>query len=48
VLGDDLLPRLDELRQLDIREMDTGALLPQKIASMNAYLGGFPIARRAR
>jgi len=28
------------LRQLDIREMDTGALLPQKIASMNAYLGG--------
>src|SRR5262245_40348687 len=45
VLGDDLLPRLDELRGLDIREMDTGAELPGKIASMNAYLGGFPIAR---
>ncbi|HTG19541.1 MAG TPA: acyclic terpene utilization AtuA family protein, partial [Reyranella sp.] len=45
VLGDDLLPRADELRKLDIREMDTGAELPQKIASMNAYLGGFPIAR---
>jgi hypothetical protein len=45
VLGDDLLPRLDELRRLDIREMDTGAALPAKIASMNAYLGGFPIAR---
>ena len=45
VLGDDLLPRLDELRGLDIREMDTGAALPAKIVSMNAYLGGFPIAR---
>ncbi len=28
VLGDDLLPRVDELRELDIREMDTGAELP--------------------
>jgi hypothetical protein len=45
VLGDDLLPRVDELRRLDIREMDTGAELPAKIVSMNAYLGGFPIAR---
>lgn len=45
VLGDDLLPRLDELRGLDIREMDTGAELPGKVVSMNAYLGGFPIAR---
>ena len=45
VLGDDLQPRIDELRRLDIREMDTGAALPARIASMNAYLGGFPIAR---
>ena len=45
VLGDDLQPRIEELRQLDIREMDTGAELPKRIASMNAYLGGFPIAR---
>jgi hypothetical protein len=45
VLGDDLLPRIEELRRLDIREMDTGAELPGKIVSMNAYLGGFPIAR---
>jgi hypothetical protein len=45
VLGDDLLPRVDELRGLDICEMDTGAELPAKIVSMNAYLGGFPIAR---
>ena len=45
VLGDDLLPRLDELRSLGILEMDTGAALPAQLASMNAYLGGFPIAR---
>lgn len=45
VLGDDLQPRADEMRGLDIREMDTGAALPARIASMNAYLGGFPIAR---
>ncbi|MBL6654224.1 MAG: DUF1446 domain-containing protein, partial [Reyranella sp.] len=45
VLGDDLLPRVEEFRGLDIREMDTGAPMPAKITSMNAYLGGFPIAR---
>ena len=45
VLGDDLLPRIEELRDLDLREMDTGEPLPAKITSMNAYLGGFPIAR---
>ncbi len=36
VLGDNLLPREEELRKLDIREMDTGAELPARIASMNA------------
>lgn len=45
VLGDDLQPRAEEFRSLGIREMDTGAELPAKITSMNAYLGGFPIAR---
>ena len=45
VLGDDILPRADEFRAAGIREMDTGAELPAKIVSMNAYLGGFPIAR---
>jgi hypothetical protein len=45
VLGDDLLPRIEEWRKLDLREMDTGAALPARITSMNAYLGGFPIAR---
>lgn len=45
VLGDDILPRAEEFRAVGIREMDTGAELPAKIVSMNAYLGGFPIAR---
>ncbi len=45
VLGDDILPRAEELRASGIREMDTGAELPARIVSMNAYLGGFPIAR---
>jgi len=45
VLGDDILPRVDEFRAAGIREMDTGAELPDRIVSMNAYLGGFPIAR---
>ena len=45
VLGDDLLPRIDEWRGIGLEEMDTGAALPAKVVSMNAYLGGFPIAR---
>ncbi len=45
VLGDDLLPRVDELRGLGVKEMDTGAELPARVVSMNAYLGGFPLAR---
>ncbi len=44
VEGDDLRPRLDEIRKRGIREMFTGAPLPDKILSMNAYFGGFPIA----
>jgi len=45
VTGDDILPRVEEFRTAGVREMDTGAELPAKIVSMNAYLGGFPIAR---
>lgn len=44
VEGDDLMPRLDELRTLDLRDIGTGAPLPEKLLSVNAYLGGFPIA----
>jgi Acyclic terpene utilisation family protein AtuA len=44
VEGDDLMPRLDELRTMDLREMATGEPLPENLLSVNAYLGGFPIA----
>jgi len=44
VTGDDLLPRADEFRSRGIREMFSGAELPDDLMSMNAYLGAFPIA----
>lgn len=44
VEGDDLMPMADTLRGEDIREMGTGEALPEHLMSMNAYLGGFPIA----
>jgi Acyclic terpene utilisation family protein AtuA len=45
VTGDDILPRVAEFRAAGVREMDADTELPAKIVSMNAYLGGFPIAR---
>ena len=45
VEGDDQLPRLAQLRAAGVREMYTGAELPPKILSANAYLGAIPIAR---
>src|SRR6185312_14736235 len=44
VEGDDLMPRLDELRGMGLHDMATGAALPDRLLSVNAYLGGFPIA----
>jgi hypothetical protein len=44
VSGDNLLPRADELRAAGVTEMETGAAFPDKLASINAYLGAFPIA----
>ena len=44
VEGDNLLERADELRGKDLREMETGAPMPDKVMSVNAYLGAFPIA----
>lgn len=44
VEGDNLLDRADELRENDLREMETGAAMPEKVMSVNAYLGAFPIA----
>jgi hypothetical protein len=44
VLGDDLMDRADAFRRRDMREMFSGAVLPERLASINAYLGAFPIA----
>ena len=46
VEGDDLLGRAAELAEAAPRDMFTGAPFPplEKIASINAYLGAFPIA----
>jgi hypothetical protein len=45
VAGDDLMPRLEEIRAKGFHEMFSGEPFPQKLMSMNAYLGGVPIAR---
>lgn len=47
VLGDDLLARREELAAEGLTEMFTGGAFPApaRIASINAYLGAFPIAR---
>lgn len=44
VSGDDLMSRKDEFRAQGLTEMSTGAPFPEKLASINAYLGAFPIA----
>ena len=44
VTGDDLMPRIEELRARHVREMFTGAPLPARLLSANAYLGAKPIA----
>ena len=46
ITGDDLLSRADELAQAGHTEMFTGDAFPdaRKLASVNAYLGAFPIA----
>ncbi|WP_372069987.1 DUF1446 domain-containing protein (plasmid) [Tistrella mobilis] len=43
VEGDDLLGKLDELRASGVTEMFTGAALPEKLMSANAYLGALPV-----
>ena len=45
VLGDDLVTRAAELRDARVTEMFSGAAFPQRVASINAYLGALPIAR---
>lgn len=44
VEGDDLMPRLEAIRARAPVEMWSGAAMPARIVSMNAYLGARPIA----
>ena len=43
VTGDDVTPLLPDLRKEDVREMQSGKALPDRIVSANAYLGALPI-----
>jgi len=43
VTGDDLMPLIDSLRQRNVREAVSGAELPRRLLSANAYLGALPI-----
>lgn len=45
VTGDDLMPQIERIRAINPTEMFSGIALPQKLTSLNAYLGAFPIAR---
>lgn len=47
VTGDDLLERYDDIAAVSPKEMYNSAPLPdkEKVASINAYLGAFPIAK---
>lgn len=44
ITGDDLSEQIESLRANGVRDMYSGAPLPEQIDSINAYLGGFPIA----
>jgi hypothetical protein len=44
VSGDNLLPRADEFRANGVAEMTSGDAFPDKLASINSYLGAFPVA----
>jgi hypothetical protein len=44
ITGDDLSGEAERLRAKGITEMFSGAPFPDRIASINAYLGAFPIA----
>ncbi|MDQ8727486.1 acyclic terpene utilization AtuA family protein [Bradyrhizobium sp. LHD-71] len=44
VTGDDVMAQIDTIRAADAREMFSGAALPERLLSANAYFGAQPIA----
>jgi hypothetical protein len=44
IVGDDVMPLIEELRAEGVAELQTGESLPPKIVTANAYIGAFPIA----
>ncbi|MFP6580996.1 MAG: acyclic terpene utilization AtuA family protein [Candidatus Hydrogenedentota bacterium] len=44
ITGDDILDEVEALRAADTIEMFTGEEMPEQFLSVNAYLGGFPVA----
>ena len=45
VTGDDLMKQAERIRAMKPVEMFSGIALPERLTSLNAYLGAFPIAR---
>jgi hypothetical protein len=45
VQGDDVTPLLPQLRGETVRELQSGAALPEKVLTANAYLGAVPVKR---
>jgi hypothetical protein len=43
VQGDDVIPLIRELREQGVTELQSGAALPDKLLTANAYLGALPI-----
>ncbi|HYF41858.1 MAG TPA: acyclic terpene utilization AtuA family protein, partial [Ramlibacter sp.] len=43
VVGDDVMPLLPQLRSEDVRELQSGAPLPARLLTANAYLGALPV-----
>lgn len=48
VLGDDVSPLIPELKTEDVRDMKSGAPLPESVSTGNAYIGALPVAAALR
>lgn len=46
--GDDLLPAREAVVNAGVREMFSGAQVPETLTSLNAYLGAFPVVEALR